>query len=134
MGGSPFFARIKADVLAIARAVPKGRVTSFGSIGAHLEVMPRHVAYILATLEPSEEAQTPWYRVVGEGGALGKRKENAFGIAQAELLAEEGVVILRGAVLAFDERFIDAGRLKSGVPAQKRPSDAPSSVARKRKR
>jgi methylated-DNA-protein-cysteine methyltransferase-like protein len=134
MAKSPFYARIRTDVLALTRAVPKGRVTSFASIGAHLEVMPRHVAYILATLEGEEEARTPWYRVVGEGGALGKRKENAFGISQAELLAEEGVVVAGGKILAFADRFIETGTLKSGVPPQKRPADAPAGTPRKRRR
>ncbi|MCU0891915.1 MAG: MGMT family protein [Sandarakinorhabdus sp.] len=50
MAASPFYARIRADVLAIARAVPAGHAVTFSDIGRHLDVMPRHVAYILKML------------------------------------------------------------------------------------
>lgn len=56
MPKSESFARIKADVLAIARAIPPGRLTSFWAIGSHLDGAPRHVAYILATLTLDEAA------------------------------------------------------------------------------
>lgn len=56
MAGSPFFARIRRDVLAIARAVPEGQAITYADIGHHLDVMPRHVAYILKML-PDPEAE-----------------------------------------------------------------------------
>jgi hypothetical protein len=60
MAGSPFFARIRRDVLAIARAVPPGQAVTYADIGAHLDVMPRHVAYILRTLpDPDGEGVDP---------------------------------------------------------------------------
>jgi methylated-DNA-protein-cysteine methyltransferase related protein len=74
MAGSPFYTRIKGDVLAIVSAIPKGKVCTFSSIGEHLDVVPRHVAYILSTLEPLETLQYPWHRVVGNDGNLGKPK------------------------------------------------------------
>jgi hypothetical protein len=60
MAGSPFYARIRADVLAIARAVPAGHAITFADIGQHLDVMPRHVAYILKMLpDPAAEGIDP---------------------------------------------------------------------------
>lgn len=60
MAGSPFFARIKADVLAIARSVPAGQAITYADIGQHLDVMPRHVAYILKMLpDPAAEGIDP---------------------------------------------------------------------------
>lgn len=60
MAGSPFFARIRRDVLAIARSVPSGKAVTFADIGRHLDVMPRHVAYILKMLpDPAAEGVDP---------------------------------------------------------------------------
>lgn len=56
MAGSPFFARIRGDVLAILRAVPPGAAVSYADIGAWLDVPARHVAYILKML-PDPEAE-----------------------------------------------------------------------------
>jgi hypothetical protein len=56
MAGSPFYARIRADVLAILRAVPTGRAVTYADIGAHLDVPARHVAYILSQLADAEAA------------------------------------------------------------------------------
>jgi hypothetical protein len=56
MAGSPFFARIRRDVLAIARAVPEGQAVTYADIGHHLDVTPRHVGYFLKML-PDPEAE-----------------------------------------------------------------------------
>lgn len=64
------FARITAEVKAAACAVPRGRVTTYGDIGNHLQVTPRHVAFVMARLTPEESAMIPWHRVVGSGGRL----------------------------------------------------------------
>jgi alkylated DNA nucleotide flippase Atl1 len=45
---------MKGDVLRIVAGVPAGRVVTFADTGAHLDVAPRHVACILATLDPLE--------------------------------------------------------------------------------
>ena len=39
MAKSPFFARIKADVLTIVASIPEGEVLTFRDIGAHLDVI-----------------------------------------------------------------------------------------------
>ena len=71
MAKSPFFARIKADVLTIVASIPEGGVVTFRDIGAHLDVMPRHVAYILKMLDAEERAAFPADRVVAKAeGAL----------------------------------------------------------------
>lgn len=56
MAGSPFFARIRGDVLAILRAVPAGAAVTYADIGAWLDVPARHVAYILKML-PDPDAE-----------------------------------------------------------------------------
>ena len=64
MATSPFFIRIREHLLQLTASLPEGRVCSFQSIGEHLDVMPRHVAYILSTLEDAEKLVYPWHRVV----------------------------------------------------------------------
>ncbi len=66
MAKSPFFARIKADVLTIVASIPEGEVLTFRDIGAHLDVMPRHIAYILKMLDAEERAAFPADRVVAK--------------------------------------------------------------------
>lgn len=130
--GSPFYARIKGDVLAIARAIPEGRVATYAAIGAHLDVMPRHVAYILATLEPLERETVPWHRAVAADGTLGPAKAGGRGDEQRARLAAEGVVVDgRGAVVAFAERAIAVADLPHGVPPQTRPADTPGGGRRR---
>ena len=66
MAKSPLFARIKADMLTIAASIPEGGVVTFRDIGAHLDVMPRHVAYILKKLDAEKRATFPAERVVAK--------------------------------------------------------------------
>jgi methylated-DNA-protein-cysteine methyltransferase-like protein len=124
--GSPFFARIKADVLRIVAAIPQGRVATYAAIGAHLDVMPRHVAYILATLSDIEKATLPWHRVVAADGTTGVAKHGADGTPQRALLAAEGATFdPEGRITDAVAREVTVAALPHGVPRQTRPSDAP---------
>jgi methylated-DNA-protein-cysteine methyltransferase related protein len=124
MPKSPAFIRIKADVLKIVAAIPLSHVTTFRSIGEHLDVMPRHVAYILTTLSPEEKTQIPWFRVVSDSATLGVPKVATDGKSQADLLGEEGILVSDNAITSTFERiFIPAAKLKSGVAKQTRPAD-----------
>ena len=80
-----------------------------------MTVVPRHVAYILSRLEPQEQDQVPWYRVVGESGKLGKNKLNFWGQSQAELLEAESVLVGKGVVMEFERFFISVAALNCGV-------------------
>lgn len=93
MPKSAAFIRIKAAVLQITSSIPAGKVTTFKAVGDYLDVMPRHVAYILAQLTPEEQASIPWYRVIPDSGKLDKIKYNSQGVSQQELLTGEGVGI-----------------------------------------
>lgn len=107
MPKSAAYERIKTGILRIVATIPEGRVATFGDIGRHLDVMPRHVAYILTTLSDDEKARFPWHRVVAEKGKLGKPKFNGFGISQAELLASEGIEVTdQGMIADFGARLV----------------------------
>ena len=47
---SSAFARIRTEVIRVVSGIPEGSFTTYGSIGGHLNVNPRHVAYFLARL------------------------------------------------------------------------------------
>jgi methylated-DNA-protein-cysteine methyltransferase related protein len=128
---SDAFIRIKADILKIVAAIPAGRVSTYRSIGAHLDVAPRHVAYILTMLTADEKARLPWYRVVCDAGKLGTEKFDHDGRSQALRLQEEGVDVLGKAIrFGFDAAMMEAGALKSGVPKQTRPEATRTSARR----
>jgi methylated-DNA-protein-cysteine methyltransferase related protein len=67
---SAAFIQIKAGVIEITSNIPVAQITTYSAIGEHLNLMPRHVAYILTTLSLEEKLELPWYRVVAEKGAI----------------------------------------------------------------
>jgi alkylated DNA nucleotide flippase Atl1 len=132
MPKSPHFARIREHVLLLTAAVPKGKICTYRSMGEYLDVMPRHVAYILSTLKDSEKLVYPWHRVVGGDGSLGTRKQNPDGTSQAELLRSEGVLISENRVaIDLDRWFVAAESLPSGLGRQRRPADSRSPMKRR---
>jgi methylated-DNA-protein-cysteine methyltransferase related protein len=125
MTGSDAYVRIKADVLALVGRIPQGRVATHKQIGMHLNVMPRHVAYILATLDDQDRNRVPWWRVVADGGAVGRhlRRDEQM----SRLRADTVVLSPVGIVQDLNERWIaDMDALVAGrVPpiiAAERPS------------
>jgi alkylated DNA nucleotide flippase Atl1 len=122
MPKSAAFIRIRNDVLAIVRAIPAGKLATCKAIGAHLDVMPRHVANILRMLSPQDTAVIPWHRVVSDTGPLDKPNFDGAGVSQAALLGDEGWVIDdAGQLIGFGRRQIAIDKLGSGVPRQTRP-------------
>lgn len=138
MPPSDAFARIKADILAIIRSVPEGAVVTFTAIGAHLDVAPRHAAYILATLAGGQDEAFPWHRAVAADGAL---LSGPRGARQAVLLAAEGHVITRGKldglaavvdVAALDHGVAKQTREATPSPDDRTPPGAPAEPASRR--
>lgn len=121
MPKSPAFARIKDDVLQIVDTVPEGKLCTYRAIGEHLDVMPRHVAYILSQLKPEEKMIYPWHRVVSDNGSLGVVKRHADGRTQVEMLEAEGLVVSRNSVaVSMPRAVLDVSTLGSGVLKQTR--------------
>lgn len=86
-------ARIKADVLAVVAAIPEGRVTTYGTIGAFVGATARQVAAVMAHLTAEESAELPWFRVVAANGVVSAMKLGAVGRRQVARLRAEGVAI-----------------------------------------
>ena len=124
---SPFFARIQRDVLAIVASVPKGRLVTFADVGAHLDVMPRHVAYLMAMLDQPERDLIPWHRAVAADGRVEREAQ------RAALEAEGHAFDPDGRVSGFLSRVVAVAALPHGVAQQKRPADAPVAARRRRR-
>jgi methylated-DNA-protein-cysteine methyltransferase related protein len=120
---SPFFARIQKDVFEILKSVPKGALVTFKDIGVHLDVVPRHVAYILAMPDPALRSEVPWHRAIPHNGVLKTTKAQS-GPTQAELLKKEGMLVLpNGAMVDFQHRVREIASLPHKVPKQTRPAN-----------
>jgi methylated-DNA-protein-cysteine methyltransferase-like protein len=129
MAKSEAFARIKAQVLAVVASIPEAKLTTYQSIGEHLAVMPRHVAYILSQLDDGTRLAVPWYRVVSADGSLGVPKRDPNGDTQAELLQREGIGVVGNAVgPPLASVMVPAEALAHGIPRQERPAVTPSAA------
>ncbi len=129
MPKSSAFIRIKTHVLQIVAAIPYAKLTTFRSVAEHLDVVPRHVAYILTMLTMDEKIDYPWFRVVSDDASLGVPKHGADDRSQAELLLEEGLIVSGNSVKAsFEQAFIPAGSLESGVAQQTHPAKPAKTV------
>ena len=93
-------------VYALAKRVPRGRVTSYGDIARALGSVrvARHVGYALAAL-PSARKDVPWHRVVDARGRLHRAAEDPGGREQRRRLLREGTLVDPGGRVAdFAER------------------------------
>jgi methylated-DNA-protein-cysteine methyltransferase related protein len=118
MGKSAAFARIKNQVLTMTSHIPAGRVSTYRSLAEHIDVMPRHVAYILTMLSLEEKDRIPWHRVVSESGVISAPKTSKA-LEQIEKLVAEGIQIDRvQKIIDFDRIFVAAADLESGIDQQ----------------
>jgi alkylated DNA nucleotide flippase Atl1 len=84
------------DILAAVRAIPRGRVTTYGDLSPGA---PRHAGAVLAA---SADPDLPWQRVVRADGSLAK------GERQRRLLEAEAVPF-RGARVDMRAAWVPAG-------------------------
>jgi methylated-DNA-protein-cysteine methyltransferase related protein len=85
---TPFSREVKQAI----RAIPRGRVATYGQIAATAgrEHGARGVAWILHS--SSEKAGLPWHRVIGASGRISLPRGRGFAEQKAKLLAE-GVAV-----------------------------------------
>ncbi len=119
---SPAFARIRAEVIRLVGLIPPGKFTTYGSIAVHMNVMARHVAFVLSSLTEQESAHLPWHRVVSADARLSPRMDPALAKVQRRRLRAEGLKInAAGYLQNADAHFHNVGLRRnirwSEVPA-----------------
>lgn len=110
--------------MAATASIPPGRVTTYSALANHLEVVPRHVAFVLARLSPKEASKLPWHRVVAQGGAL--RSGSEAGLRrQRNRLAQEGIRVINDHVPDFSRHFFEWPTRpdRPGIAARRKYSD-----------
>ena len=86
---------VSRRIIALVRAIPRGRVASYGQIAAMagLSNGARQVARLLHS--SSGAHRLPWHRVINAAGGI-SLPPGAGGELQRALLEREGVVFVRG--------------------------------------
>ena len=102
-------ATIVQRIYALARAIPAGRVLSYGALGARCE--PPISGYVCGRIMNNVGDDVPWWRVVAKDGAMPIAKRNPM-LAQRQraLLQAEGVEFDQAGRVQM-ENFSDAAPL-----------------------
>ncbi len=95
-------------VFQVARLIPKGRVTSYGAIGAYLGARrsARMVGWAMHAA-PTANPPVPAHRVVNSSGLLTGKFHFENPDQMEELLKHEGVLVKNDKVLDFRKVFWD---------------------------
>ncbi len=96
----------RAAICAAVRAIPAGKVSSYGAVAARAG-LPRRARLVGRVLREAGEADLPWHRVLHADGRLAAPLRSALGRRQARLLLAEGVRVHAGRVAAAC--FVDGG-------------------------
>ena len=92
-----FQARFDNAIWGIVSGIPSGRVMSYGEV-AHAAGFPRHARMVSRAMSRSPET-LPWYRVVRSDRTLAFNKGSDAYKRQQDLLADEGVNIIKNKVI-----------------------------------
>ena len=94
-------------VYQVARLIPKGRVTSYGTIASYLGTKgsSRMVGYAMQACG-NEQPPVPAHRVVNRQGLL-TAKHHFGGNLMAELLESEGIKVVDDQIQNFKQVFWD---------------------------
>lgn len=97
-----------ADVMAVVRQIPKGRVTSYGAIAKYLGAArsARIVGYCMNNAH-TVKPKVPAHRVVNRIGVLSGKHHFGSPTAMEDLLKKDGVQVKKDQVVDFAKRFWD---------------------------
>ncbi len=103
---------IDARILTAVRAIPRGRVSTYGWI-ATLAGFPRQPRMVGYALRRADEVDLPWHRVVNAQGGISPRANAEWVRVQRQRLEQEGI------------RFDARGRIDLARFGWKGPSPRP---------
>ena len=98
------------DVFAVARLIPKGRVTSYGAIARYLGtgMSARMVGWAMNAAHGN--VKIPAHRVVNSQGLLTGKHHFETAKTMQERLEKEGTRVVRDKVVDFESRFWDPSK------------------------
>src|SRR5882762_6457959 len=103
---SKAFARIRAEVIRLVGLIPSGKFTTYGSIAVHMNVMARHVAFVMSRLTEEEATALPWHRVVSADARISPKMEAKLAKEQRRRLRGERLKInAAGFIQDADDHF-----------------------------
>ena len=96
------------DVYDVVRQVPKGRVTSYGSIANYLgtKLSARMVGWAMNGAH-HVKPKVPAHRVVNRNGMLSGKMHFSTPTAMEESLLKEGIVVEKDIIVNFEKYFWD---------------------------
>ena len=99
------------DVWAVARNIPKGRVTSYGAIANYLgtKMSARMVGWAM-NAATNAKPKIPAHRVVNRNGMLSGKMHFATPDLMQQLLEKEKTEVLKDKVVRFNELFWDPAK------------------------
>ena len=102
------FARIRAEVVRLVGLIPRGKFTTYGSLAVHMNVVPRHVAFVMSRLTAEESARLPWHRVVGADARISPKMDALLAAEQRQRLEAEGMHLDEGGFITRDDEHFYA--------------------------
>ncbi len=99
-------------VYEVARQIPKGRVTSYGAIARCLgtKSSARMVGWAMNGAH-LVKPKVPAHRVVNRNGMLSGKHHFASPTQMEELLAKEGIKVVKDTIVDFEKKFWDPAQL-----------------------
>lgn len=93
------------QVYAVARQIPRGRVTSYGAIAAYLgtKMSARMVGWAMNGAHNQQEI--PAHRVVNRNGMLSGKMHFATPTQMEELLKKEKIRVVDDVIVDFEKKF-----------------------------
>ena len=98
------------DVYAVVQLIPKGRVTSYGSIASYLgtKMSARMVGWAMNAVDGIHPV--PAHRVVNRQGLLTGKKHFETPTTMQKRLEKEGIRIVKDKIVDFENRFWDPAK------------------------
>jgi methylated-DNA-protein-cysteine methyltransferase-like protein len=89
--------RARADILALIRKIPRGRVASYSQV-AWLAGYPGRARFVGRVLSEAPLGRVPWHRVINAQGRISLPRSSTSYIEQQSRLIAEGVEFRNGRV------------------------------------
>ena len=98
------------DVYEVVKLIPKGRITSYGSIAKYLGISKSARVVGWAMNNSHSDITIPAHRVVNRNGLLTGKHHFPQNKTMKKLLSKEGIEVVDDKVIRFKEIFWDASK------------------------